>query len=164
MEYKTSLDKTAIIITAAVTILFAVIILGQYPLIRDGGRASAIFATVACGLVYAISYGFRPAGYTITPDELVIRRPIGKVHIRREDIRSVEVVDRSEVSGSIRTFGVGGLFGYYGHFANFNLGRMTWYATRRDRPVLIRTVPGKKIIVTPDDREQFVAELNASKQ
>jgi hypothetical protein len=161
MEYKASLDKTAILITIAVTLLFAVIITGQYSFIRDEGRESAIFTTAACLLVYGISYLFRPTGYTITSGELVIHRPIGKVRLKREEIKRVELVERNQVSGSIRTFGVGGLFGYYGHFANFNLGRMTWYATRRDHPVLVRTVLGKKIVLTPDNREAFVAELNA---
>jgi hypothetical protein len=161
MEYKASLDKTAIIITVAVTILFAVIITRQYSVIKDEGRAAPIFTTAACLLVYGISYLFRPIGYIVTSEELIIRRPIGNVRLRREDIKSVEPVERNVVSGAIRTFGVGGLFGYYGRFANFHMGRMTWYATRRDRPVLIRVVPHKKIVLTPDDQEGFVAELKA---
>lgn len=161
MVYKASLDRTAIAITAGVTILFAVLITGQYSVIKDQGRAAPIFTTVACVLVYGLSYAFRPAGYIVSGEELIIRRPIGSVHVKRSEIQSVEVVERGRIGGSIRTFGVGGLFGYYGSFANFDLGRMTWYATRRDRPVLIRTVYGKKIVVTPDEREQLVAELRA---
>lgn len=161
MEYKTSLDKTAIAITAGVTVLFIVLIAGQYSLIKDKGYAAPLFTTVLCVLIYGLSYGFRPAGYTVTAGELIIRRPIGNVRLPRAGIRSVEPVAKDEIGGAIRTFGVGGLFGYYGRFANFNLGRMTWYATRRDRPVLIRTIDGRKIVVTPDDRERFVAELGA---
>lgn len=161
MVYKTSLDKTAIAITAGVTVLFAVLIAGQYSLIKDKGNTAPIFTTVLCVLIYGLSYGFRPSGYTVTEEDLVIRRPIGKVHILRSDIRSVEAVSKGEIGGAIRTFGVGGLFGYYGRFANFHLGRMTWYATRRDLPVLIRTADGRKIVVTPDDRDGFVAELGA---
>jgi hypothetical protein len=37
MTYKTSLDKTAIRITISVTILFAIIIGGQYSIIKDAG-------------------------------------------------------------------------------------------------------------------------------
>jgi hypothetical protein len=57
---------------------------------------------------------------------------------------------------------MGGLFGYYGNFVNFSLGRMTWYATRRDKPVLVKTTDNRKIIVTPDDPDTFVNELSAS--
>ena len=58
-------------------------------------------------------------------------------------------------------FGVGGLFGYYGNFVNSTLGSMTWYATRRDKAVLITTLENKKIIVTPDSPEEFVASFNS---
>ena len=37
---------------------------------------------------------------------------------------------------------------------------MTWYATRQDRTVLVETVDGKKIIITPDEAEKFVADFN----
>ncbi len=60
---------------------------------------------------------------------------------------------------TIRTFGVGGLFGYYGEFVNWKLGNMTWYATRRDKTVLIETVDDKKLIVTPDEPEAFIKQL-----
>ncbi|RYY97680.1 MAG: hypothetical protein EOO11_10230 [Chitinophagaceae bacterium] len=46
---------------------------------------------------------------------------------------------------------MGGLFGYYGRFANRALGSMTWYATRRDGGLLIHLGGGKKILITPDD-------------
>jgi hypothetical protein len=36
---------------------------------------------------------------------------------------------------------------------------MKWYRTRLDKTVLITTVAGRKIIVSPDDPESFVATL-----
>jgi hypothetical protein len=53
--------------------------------------------------------------------------------------------------GTIRTFGVGGLFGYFGKFHTPNIGHITFYATQRVNKVLIVTKQGKKIILTPDD-------------
>jgi hypothetical protein len=161
MIYKASLDKTAIIITAGITVLFAAIIIGQYPLIRDTGRAAPIFGTIACVVIYAISYAFSPRYYMVTPDELIIRRPLSNVRIKRSDIKRALRVDSSTIGGSIRTFGVGGLFGYYGSFANFSLGRMTWYATRRDTAVLVTTRANKKIVLTPNEPDSLVAELTA---
>jgi hypothetical protein len=38
---------------------------------------------------------------------------------------------------------------------------MTWYATRRDKPVLVKTINNKKIIFTPNDPDKFVGELNS---
>ncbi len=161
MTYKTSLDKTAIVITIAVTILFAVIIGGQYSIIKDAGRAVPIYTTTVCLLIYFLAFAFRPVNYVVTKDELIVRRPLLNVHIKRADIKSVELIDKNKIRGSIRTFGVGGLFGYYGRFANFSLGRMTWYATRRDKPVLVKTTDDKKIIFTPNDPGKFVTDLSS---
>ena len=157
MIYKTSLDKVAILITVAVTILFAGIICGQYSIIKDAGRAVPIYTTIACVLIYLLAFVFRPITYIMTDDELIIHRLIWNIHIKKSDIKSVELIDKKKIRGSIRLFGVGGLFGYYGRFANFELGSMTWYATRRDRTVLIITLDNKKIILTPDNPGSFVA-------
>jgi len=161
MTYKTSLDKTAIVITICVTILFAVIIGGQYSIIKDAGRAIPIYTTTACLLIYFMAFAFRPINYVVTKDELIVSRPLLNVHIKRADIKSVELIERNKITGSIRTFGVGGLFGYYGNFANFSLGRMTWYATRKDTPVLVKIIDNKKIIFTPNDPDKFVNELTS---
>ena len=159
MTYKTSLDKTAIVITSAVTIMFAVVIGGQYVFMTDHGLGGAFYTTVACVLIYLLAFAFRPVKYIVTGEEVIVVRPLLDVHLKRSDFQTVGLVERGETSGSIRILGVGGLFGYYGSFANFSLGRMTWYATRRDKQVLIYTKDKKKIVVTPNDPEGFVAEL-----
>ncbi len=141
--------------------MFAVIIGGQYSIIKDAGRAVPIYTTTVCLLIYFLAFAFRPVNYVVTKDELIVRRPLLNVHIKRADIKSVELIDKNKIRGSIRTFGVGGLFGYYGRFANFSLGRMTWYATRRDKPVLVKTTDDKKIIFTPNDPGKFVTELSS---
>lgn len=160
MTYKASLDKTAIIITTAVTVLFAVIVGGQYPIIKSSGSASPVYTTTACLLIYLLAFVFRPVRYVVTEEELIVRRPVLSVHLKRSDIKTVALIEKDQIRGAVRTFGVGGMFGYYGNFANFSLGRMTWYATRRDTPVLVQTTNGKKIILTPDEPERFVEEWN----
>lgn len=53
--------------------------------------------------------------------------------------------------GSIRLFGVGGLFGYYGKYYNFKMGHMTLYTTQKRNRILMTMITGKKIIISPDD-------------
>lgn len=159
MEYKASLDKTAKIVTLIITILFASIIIGQYFLITEGTRSIPIFTTVLLLVLYFGVFAFRVTGYSITTDKVIIHRPFDNIKIDKTDIKSVEALDKSKLSWSIRIFGVGGLFGYYGRFANSKIGRMTWYATRRDKPVLVVTNYDAKIILTPDDAERFVVDL-----
>src|ERR1019366_6329610 len=157
--YKTSFDNSAKAITIGVTILFAFIIVGQYSLIKDAGRAVPIYATVALLLIYFIAFAFRPINYSITNVKLIIHRLFMDARIDRSQIKSVQLLGKEKPGWSIRTFGVGGLFGYFGKFANAKLGSMTWYGTRRDRAVLVRTLGDNKIILTPNDPDKFVADF-----
>lgn len=52
---------------------------------------------------------------------------------------------------TIRTFGVGGLLGYFGKFYTPQIGHMTFYATQRTNRILIVDKQGKKFLLTPDD-------------
>lgn len=79
----------------------------------------------------------------------------------KSQIMSAALLDEESLKGSIRTFGVGGLFGYFGKYFNRTLGSMTWYATRKDNFVLILTNDDKKIILTPNEPDKFLANLNA---
>jgi hypothetical protein len=160
MTYRASLDKLAIGITVAVTILFAIIITGQYSIMRDVNPSARMYMTVVLILIYLFAFAFRPINYKITSEQLIIHRLLGDKKIDRSQIKSVEALDNDQMRWTIRTFGVGGLFGYYGKFANKKLGSMTWYATRRDKYVLVRTIEDKKIILTPDEPVSFVADFN----
>jgi len=160
MLFKTSLDKTARAITIIFTALFISIIALLYMLrIPDNDAVSPMYIAIILLLLYCAAFAFHPSGYKITGDTLFICRPAGKVRIKRSDVKSATVIDKKDISGAIRTFGVGGVFGYYGCFANYTLGSMTWYATRKDKAVLITTTKNKKIVVTPDDPMAFIAAL-----
>ena len=148
MMYKASLDKTAIIITNLATLLFGALIIFNFIL------PLAIFLLIT----YLMCLLLKPLSYEITADKLIIRRLIKSVHINRSDIVSLKLIDKSAISGSIRTFGVGGLFGWFGKFANNQLGSMTWYLTRRDKLVLIIKKDSKKILISPDEAEAFVSD------
>ncbi len=84
---------------------------------------------------------------------------INTIEIDRNNIQSVREIDESQVKNSLRTFGVGGFFGNFGKFWNGKLGKMTWYVTRKNNFVLVETKDQKKIILTPDKPEEFVAFL-----
>lgn len=102
-------------------------------------------------LTLVVSYGYSIKSYTVTSDELIIHRPIKDRVIKIEDITEIRIVDSTDMQGTIRTFGNGGLFGYYGKYYNSNIGNMTWYATQRKNRILICTQQSGKIIISPDD-------------
>ena len=158
MIYTTSLDKRAVLLTIIVTVVFLFIIVMQYPIITDNGKDGAFYTTVTCLLIYFIAFGFRPVKYKIKSEEIEICRPLLNAHIKRSEVLYAEVISSDVIQGAIRTYGVGGLWGYYGNFYSFTLGRMTWYATRKDKVVLLKTEKDN-IIVTPDDAEMFVKNV-----
>lgn len=160
MTFKASLDGLAKGVTIGVSLLFSVIVVGQVYLYLSGSHLSAFITVITILAVYFVTYSFRPIDYDITDEQLIIHRTINDVIIKRQDIKHVTPISKDQMKWTIRTFGVGGLFGYYGKFVNSKLGDMTWYATRRDKTVLIETVDNKKLIVTPDEPEEFIKQLN----
>jgi hypothetical protein len=158
MVYKASWDKPVKIITIGVTVLFLAVL--AMPLFeKDDNVVGQFFLGVMIVLIYVGVYLFRPINYELTSDKLTIHRPFSDVNIDRNLIEGVLLLERSALKFTIRTFGVGGLFGNYGKFYNTHFGKMTWYATRMDRAVLVKTTDGKKIIVTPDDADGFVSQF-----
>ena len=109
-------------------------------------------------IILVLTYGYSPKGYAFEDRQLVIYRPFQNKLYATEDMLTVSLVDRTELKNSLRVFGVGGLFGYFGLFRNSRYGTMIWYATRRDQFVVIERSNGKTIVLTPDDPNSFVSE------
>ena len=162
MTYKTSLDNLAKIVTVLTTIIFATIIIAQFSLLKSEENSVPISTIVLLSLLYFGIFSFRPVSYKLTEENLIIHRPLSDIKIFRDEIRSVEQLDKSKLSWAMRIFGVGGLFGYWGKFSNTKLGSMTWYATRKTNIVLITTIYNKKIILTPNEPAKFVNEFHST--
>jgi hypothetical protein len=125
--------------------------------IKDGSAISFVIAILLV-IIYVITYLYHPKNYFVGKDELVITRAAGKIVIPKKTIQEVSVIDRDLLSGSMRTFGVGGLFGNFGKFTNSTFGVMTWYVRRMDQLILI-TTDSERILVSPDDMDGFIAAL-----
>lgn len=159
MKFNASLDKLAVVITLVVTIIFAAIII--VPLVLTTDSVQSISSILILVIIYLIVFLYRPLYYRTTDDLIIIHRPIIDVKINLKDIKSVERLDKERLKGTIRTFGVGGLFGYWGKFTNGKIGAMTWYATRRDHAIIITTTSNKKILLTPDEPDLFVSTIRS---
>ena len=155
MDFKASKDMTVKIITIGVFLLFAFIsyksIIG---IIHSSGRLTPILIHSSVLLfmvgILLFSYLYAPKEYSVDKHSLVIHRPVSNKIIPIDSIIEIRQVDKSELKGTIRTFGVGGLFGNYGKFYTPALGNLTFYATQNKNYVLI-TMNKKKILLTPDD-------------
>jgi hypothetical protein len=158
-KFTTSLDKFNINTTI---FSFFVLIISLSPgffISPENGQDIFKYIAIPLILVFVIVYLLRPNNYSISSDKLLIHRMLGDVEIDRNHIQSVEEIDESQVKNSLRTFGVGGFFGSFGKFWNGKLGSMTWYVTRKNNFVLVETKDQKKIILTPDKPEEFVASF-----
>jgi len=153
MIFKASLDNTAIMVTIMVGLLFGALIIFNF----------ILPLAILLLSIYLICWYLKPLRYEISPDELIICRLFKSVRIKRSEIENLTLIDKNKLNGTIRTFGVGGLFGWYGKFSNNELGDMTWYLTRRDKPILISTKANKKILISPDDTEAFIQAYTNSK-
>ena len=159
MIFKASLDKLTLFLTIGITILFLVIGVGSIYLEQDEKSDVPIYVAAFLFLIYVLCYGLSPKSYEINEKSLIIKRPFKDVIIDRSQIASATAVESSKLRWAVRTFGVGGLFGYFGKFWNKEFGDMTWYASQRSHTVLIITNDNQKIILTPDEEDSFVKEV-----
>lgn len=157
MEYKTSLDTAAKVITGLISAMFLTLTIYNFSLIglesswRNVG--ALIFTTSLVVIVYAICFLYRPTKYVIANGRLTVKRPIKDFSIDIQSIKSTTIADKDSMKWTIRTFGNGGLFGYFGKFYNAAFGKMTWYATRRNNYLVLSTSENGKIVLTPDNLE-----------
>jgi hypothetical protein len=163
MEYKATLDRSSKLITGFITLLFLGILAYNIWLINlESGdlnpSGASIFSCTLIIAIYLFCYLFGPTKYIIERGKLIIRRPLKDLTIDILNIKDVALIDKDAMKWSIRTFGNGGLFGFYGKFRNGAFGNMTWYATKRNNYVMLKTTDSETIILTPDDTK-MVDEL-----
>lgn len=148
MSFTVSFDATAKVITTAVAVMFLVLALATGSLVVVG-----VFA-----LCFLLAWAWSPTGYSVADGLLIVHRPAGNVRIPIAGIREVRIAMADELRGSIRIFGSGGMFGYYGSFRSPKLGRSTWYVTNRAHAVLVAGDVGK-LLFSPNDVDGFLAWL-----
>jgi hypothetical protein len=166
--YTASLDTTAKGITAF-SLLFAAF--ACYIAIRsirraNGRKRTVIIHSISILLFVSINAGcylYAPEKYVVGNFDIAINRPMGDIVIHVKDILEIRVLKENELEGTSRTFGVGGLFGYYGSYYNKVLGDMKWYATNQNNMVIIRSRQGDAIVISPDDK-YFVGRIIAKMQ
>lgn len=99
--------------------------------------------------LWVASYALR--NISIKDGILSINMLMHQKNISFESIMSVERIESNMISGSIRTFGIGGIFGYIGHFKNKKLGNYSMYSTSRKDLVLITLNNNKRVVTNCTD-------------
>jgi hypothetical protein len=109
-------------------------------------------------MVVAATFAIR--GYSVMDGRLLIHRLGWANRFDLAELTSAEV-NPGATMGSLRTMGIGGLFGFVGHYHNQILGSYRAYATNEFNTVVL-VFSGETIVVTPDDPEAFVESVKAS--
>ena len=150
--------STATKVLTVVTLIVLAVVQGVMMLNEVEWEVSAVVLTLSI-LVVAISFLFAPSSYGIDGTHLYIRRPLLPIQIRFNDILEVRRLNDQEMEFTLRLFGSGGLFGFFGLFYSRKLGWQRWYATRTGDLVGIVTNTKGWLVLSPDSPEAFVAAL-----
>ena len=159
MYYDAPWDKLLKTVTYAVVAFFILeTIVIAVALFLTASQMTALLITsliVVCNIVILLfSYLYAPQGFLIDETGITVVRKIAPVHIEMDRIRHISRIERDRFMKSTRTFGNGGLFGYYGSFRNKELGSFKMYTTHRDYGVLVSA--DTNYVITPDRADEFV--------
>lgn len=149
----------------AITAMFVVIMLGAALAIffvKLPRKLRFIRWVISVPLLAILLYTCKdaPRYSYVDGDSVGVKRLIGRVDIPLESVASATPVHSGMLSGSIRTFGSGGAFGYLGHFRNDALGEYEMYITENKNMLLIEQKDGRKIIFNFDDPEEAAKFIN----
>lgn len=160
MMFKASLDRVAKAFSTVFTLLLLGVIFWQVYLFIETPQSNSVVASLFLLCILLIPYYYHPINYCIQTEQVIIRRPFKNVVVNKDEIKCARVVDQQEMKGTLRSFGVTGLYGYFGRFSNLKMGSMKWFATQRRNYVLIQTRDCKNYILTPNQPEAFIKQLN----
>lgn len=133
--------------------IFAVVLI--VVAVAAAGWGSAVAVGV---LIVAAAFAIR--GYSVMDGKLMIHRPGWSTKFDLAKLTSAEVNPGATI-GSLRTTGIGGLFGFVGHYHNEILGSYKAYATNEFNTVVL-VFGNETIVVTPDDPDAFVEAVRAA--
>jgi hypothetical protein len=111
-------------------------------------------------VIVLVAAAFAIRGYSVVEGKLLIHRLGWATKYDLARLSSVESSPGVTV-GSMRTMGIGGLFGFVGHYHNAVLGSYKAYATNELNTVVL-AFEGETIVVTPDDPAGFVEAVEAA--
>jgi len=138
---------------------FSVLIMGtvSLPVLLFAPQRFSSFVVLFLLVVVAVTYGLSPRGFSLSPDGLRIHRPFGAHVLPYDRIRSARRAQPKELCG-LRTFGSGGMFGFFGWFWNRKLGHYRAYVTHRQDMVLVEAE--RPYLLSPDLPDDFLLALS----
>lgn len=149
--FRQKLDTTSKVMTSAIA-------LGSFvPVFIENEKAAiAILILPVIFLFGLLIWNYK---VSLNEEELTLHKLITKKKILFSEIEKVERFPKSEAKYMVRAFGNGGLFGYTGLFSHGTHGNMRLYATSANNMVLLFLRNGKKLVISPNEPENFIEAL-----
>jgi hypothetical protein len=108
-------------------------------------------------ITLAVAYAFRPSAYRVCPDRIEIARPKGAIPIFYSEIAAVKALEKFPRRITIGLFRSSGFFGVFGIFWSSPWGVFRIYVTDGKKLVEIVRRDGRRVIISPDERDRFLA-------
>ncbi len=156
MYLSAKMDSLVLVITFLTGLLLILLPVGI--LTYSGASLALALPLLLCPLILVLTYLYQVTGIKVNEKEVVIIRRIGNFIISRESLISAKFIPNA-MNLSIRTFGNGGLFGFYGSFRNSTLGSYRAFVTSRENTVVLKS-SDQTYVVSPQDPQAFVNELS----
>lgn len=131
--------------TVTSILLIALLVYGAIA-VWSAGMTAVIVTYIIFGIVAIWVLLTMPRYLLLDDKSIVITHPIGQSVILKSDIIEVRAVERSELLGSIRLFGSGGFFGWFGIFRNSKFGVYRIYCGQLENLYHIKTLTKSYII------------------
>lgn len=131
--------------TVTSILLIALLVYGAIA-VWSAGMTAVIVTYIIFGIVAVWVLLTMPRYLLLDDKSIVITHPIGQSVILKSDIIEVRAIERSDIRGSIRLFGSGGFFGWFGIFRNNKFGTYRLYCGQLENLYLVKTTTKKYII------------------
>jgi len=167
MYFEAKLSGAVKMITAVfLTLLLFLLAVGLYYSVREffiGDVKNAVVGFIY-GVLFIVGIGFLAvrdwvSGYSLTPEKLEIHRPWqGNESIPLKNLEKVECI-KDPFRKTLMIGANGGLGGFYGDFKQIGGLYFTAYVTDPKRCVMLTMKGDERIVISPRERERFLAAL-----
>lgn len=142
-------------LTRILSFVFGGICVGEILKLLFFRKSEETFMWVTIAILFAAllsSYLMIPKIF-VDKEIISIKNTFVNIKIPVADIHTVEKYEK--IGFNIRTFGVGGLFGYFGYFN----GNDVWYVTNIRKKIKIIMKSGKIYMISPENPDEFISEI-----
>ncbi len=119
-----------------------------------------IVAGVIWGIIAFFFLFFRPIHFAIVPKGLRIVWPLRWRFIPIDRIIRAEIISYKGLGHMKSQIGLDGFMGIFGRFTSKKFGELIITASNRDILVLVTLEKGRSLVITPNNRDEFVDLLN----